>query len=131
MALAHKGLAFESRATRHVDIARICDGRRMGLPVIEDDGQVVEDSWRIAEHLECAHADRASLFEGEAGRAFALFVHSWFRPAVHLPGLQLLVSDLHDRLVPEDRAFFRSRQEARFGHSLEEMQAGREVDAFH
>lgn len=126
MALAHKGLAFEARACRHIDIARICDGRRKGLPVIEDDGRVIEDSWRIAEHLERAHAHGASLFEGEAGRAFALFVHVWFRPAVHLPAVQLLANDLHDRLLPEDRAYFRSRQEARFGRTLEDMQAGRE-----
>ncbi|MDP7667296.1 MAG: glutathione S-transferase N-terminal domain-containing protein [Rhodospirillales bacterium] len=132
MALAHKGLAYETRACRHVDIARICDSRRKGLPVIEDGACVIEDSWRIAEHLECAYAHGASLFDGEAGRAFALFVHVWLRPAVHLPAVQMLAGDLHDRLLPEDRAYFRSRQEARFGRTLEEMQADREgrIDAW-
>lgn len=37
------------------------------VPVIEDDGKVVNDSFAIAQYLESKYADRPSLFGGPGG----------------------------------------------------------------
>ena len=128
MALAHKGLAFEARPVRHVDIPTICDGRRTALPVVEDGGRIIEDSLAIAEHLEAAYPGRPTLFGGEAGLAFARFLHAWWRPAAHIPLLMLVARDLVEGLVPEDRAYVRAKMEARFGRPLAQLQAASEAD---
>jgi glutathione S-transferase len=47
------------------------------VPIIEDDGRVVHDSWSIACHLEDRFPDRPSLFGGAAGRGAARLVNIW------------------------------------------------------
>jgi len=81
-ALAHKGLDYQSAPTSFTGIPAICGGGQKMVPVIEDGGQVVADSWVIAEHLEAAHADRPSLFGGALGRNYARFVLASF--ATHI-----------------------------------------------
>lgn len=127
MALAHKGLDYESRPTQFTDIGRICDGRRRTVPVLEHDGEVVEDSWAIAEHLEAAWPDRPSLFGGETGRHLTAFVQNWTAATVQRGLLPMVVKDIHDHLTPADQAYFRESREKRLGTSLEEAQAGREA----
>jgi len=132
MAIAHKGLEVQTQPTRFTEIAGICGGGQTTLPVIDDGGRFVSDSWAIAEYLEEQYPDRPSLFGGEAGRSFCLFLHHWVGTAVHPSLLRLVVRDVHDHLTPEDQAYFRASRERRLGASLEAAQAGREqrVDAF-
>lgn len=47
------------------------------VPVVSDGGQIICDSWAIAEYLEDTYPDRPTLFRGEGGRAHARFVNEW------------------------------------------------------
>src|SRR5919106_2992164 len=126
MALAHKGLDCEARPTRFTEIARVAGGRFKTIPVIEDRGRAIVDSWAIAQYLEETYPDRPSLFGGPGGEALSRFVQSWCVAVLHAGLITMIVLDIHDRLMPEDQAYFQTSREQRFGRRLEEVQAGRE-----
>jgi len=132
MAIAHKGLRCDTRPTRFADIASIGDGQQKTVPVIDDGGKLLSDSWAIANHLETKYPDRPTLFGGTAGRALTIFVQGWTTNVLHGAVVDLVVLDIHDQLDDADKAYFRASRERRFGRTLEEVQAGREgrVDAF-
>lgn len=125
LALAHKGLAWESRPTRFTDIAAIGGGNKT-IPVLDDDGALVGDSWHIAEHLEGRYPDRPSLFGGEGGRRLAWFVQQWVATQAQLPVFRMIVRDIHERLDPADQPYFRESREQRLRKTLEEAHAERE-----
>lgn len=116
LALAHKGLGFETVATRFTDIDALNDGPRLTLPVLDDDGTRVVDSWAIAEHLETRHTEAPTLFPG--GKAHARFMNNW-TPTIHPPLLRLIVLDVYNALDAENQAYFRPDREAKFGMTLE------------
>lgn len=124
MALAHKGLDFETVPTPFTGIAEIEPGRAKSVPILEDEGGRVHDSFDIALHLEAAHPDRPLLFGGEPGVAAARFVESWAFGSVHPVILRMIVKDIHDASAEEDRDYFRTSREARLGKPLEELQQG-------
>jgi glutathione S-transferase len=132
MAIAHKGLACEARATRFTEIPGICGGGQKTVPVIEDNGRVIGDSWAIAEYLEAAYPDRPSLFGGPAGHALSSFVQGWAITVLHPAIAALVIADIHDQLDPRDKDYFRTTRERAFGRKLEEVQSGRaeRLDAF-
>jgi glutathione S-transferase len=124
-ALAHKGLPVETEPWRFTDREAIAFSGQGKVPVIRDSGTVVFDSWTIAEYLE-DQVPTPALFGGAAGRAHALFVNAW-ADSVLVGGIaRFIVRDLLDVIHPKDRDYFRSSREARFGKSLEVVQAGRE-----
>ncbi|MDP6343847.1 MAG: glutathione S-transferase family protein [Alphaproteobacteria bacterium] len=126
MALAHKGLAISHLPTVYAGIAGIGAGDQKTLPVIDDGGRVIGDSWVIAQHLEDSYPDQPSLFGGPGGRALSLFVHDWAAVALHGNLIRLLIKDIHDHVDQGDRAYFRASREKAFGARLEDIQAGRE-----
>jgi glutathione S-transferase len=127
MALAHKGLAVETIPWRFTDKAAIAFSGQERVPVIRDGDRVVSDSWTIAEYLEDTYPDRPSLFGGASGRAHARFVNAW-ADGVLMGGIaRLIVRDLLDVVAPQDVEYFRASREARFGMTLEQVQAGRET----
>ena len=128
LALAHKGLAFETVATRFSDISGILDGSHRSVPVLVDDGEVISDSWRIAEYLETRYVDQPSLFGGEAGLALARFVDGWGAGAVYGRFFPMVVKDIWDKLDAENQTYFRQSREKRLGKALEEAQASRDKD---
>jgi glutathione S-transferase len=124
-ALAHKGLPVETIPWRFTDREVIAFSGQAKVPVIRDDANVVFDSWAIAEYLEQL-VPAPTLFGGPTGRAHAAFINAW-ADGVMIGGIaRLIVRDLFDIIDPKDRAYFRSSREARFGDSLEAVQAGRE-----
>lgn len=126
MALAHKELPCRSVPWHFIEKDRLAFSGQSKVPVIVDGERTVSDSWTIAEYLEDAYPNRPSLFGGTIGRGQANFVNGWV-DAVVQPGLTpLIVRDIFDVLAPGDRAYFRSSRESRLGHTLEEVQAGRE-----
>lgn len=126
LALAHKGLAFETIPTPFTKIAAIPGGGQTTVPVVDFDGTLVRDSFAIAEYLEEAWPDRPSLFGGEGGRAACRFVESW-AATLMMRISPIVLKDIHDRLAPEDQAYFRASREKRFGKTLEEVVADREA----
>lgn len=133
MALAHKGLAFETRPTPFTAIAQIAGNSQKTVPVMFDGGQVVVDSFAIASYLEQHHQDGPSLFGGQGGLAMARFIESWAFTTLHPIILTLVVKDIHDLLSNADQVYFRQSREARLGKTLEDVQAGREdrLEAFY
>ncbi len=77
MALAHKELSWEERPTPFTKVREVAGGVSAMVPVVEDDGYTISDSWDIANYLEETYPTRSSLFGGEAGRALSRFVESW------------------------------------------------------
>jgi glutathione S-transferase len=126
MALAHKGLEWESRATLFTEIAGIGGGNRT-VPVIDDGGKLVGDSWAIADYLEARYPERPSLFGGETGKAVTLFVQNWVITGMHAPIFRMIVADIHDHLAPADKPYFRESREKRLGRGLEAVQAERDA----
>ena len=126
MALAHKGLDFEARATPYAAIKDIGDGFSPTVPVIDDGGRLIRESFDIALHLENAYPDRPSLFGGDGGKAMARFVDSWSASMNARTALPMVIKDVHDRLSPEDQVYFRASREKRFGKTLEVLQADRD-----
>ena len=126
MALAHKGLSYQTRATRFTEIANICDGTQKTVPVIEDNGKIVSDSWAIANYLEDTYPQSASLFGGSGGRALTKFVQNWTIGTVQGGIINLILGDIHANLDFADKEYFRASREKRFGRTLEQVQAGRE-----
>ncbi|MGE0723521.1 MAG: glutathione S-transferase N-terminal domain-containing protein [Alphaproteobacteria bacterium] len=123
LALAHKGLECEAVATPFTAIPRIEDGRVKTVPAIRDGDRLVVDSWAIAEHLEATYPGRPSLFGDAGGRAHARFVQAWVQSAVNPILFRTIVADIHDRLLPEDKDYFRASRERRLGMTLEAAQA--------
>jgi glutathione S-transferase len=124
-ALAHKGLPVETVPWRFTDREVIAFSGQGKVPVIRDEAKTVFDSWTIAEYLE-EQVATPTLFGGATGRAHAAFVNAW-ADGVLVGGIaRFIVRDLLDVIDPKDRDYFRSSREARFGQSLEAVQAGRE-----
>lgn len=125
-ALAHKGLPVETVPWRFTDGEKIAFSGQGKVPVIQDEGRVVSDSWAIAEYLE-ETAPMPALFGGAAGKAHALFVNAWADSVLTGGIARFIVRDLLDIIDEKDRPYFRQSREARFGMTLEAVQDGREA----
>jgi glutathione S-transferase len=124
-ALAHKGIPVETIPWRFTERDAIGFSGQARVPVIRDDERVVFDSWSIAEHLE-EICPTPALFGGPIGRAHALFINNWADSVLMGGIVRFIVRDLLDVIDPKDVEYFRSSREARFGMTLEQVQAGRE-----
>lgn len=127
MALAHKGLAFESRPVKVVDKTAIAFSGQARVPILRDGATVVSDSWKIAEHLERAFPERPSLFGGAGGHALARFVNAWTDRQLVAAVVPCLMLDNIAALEPDDAAHLRAGVEKATGKTLEELAAGREA----
>lgn len=126
LALAHKGLTHDSTPVPFTRIGEIGDGSFKTVPVLNDNGTWVGDSWNIANYLEDSYGDSPSIFGGSTGREFARFVQHWQESQISPFAITLIVTDLYDSVVDEDRDYFRTSREKRIGKPLEEAVAGRE-----
>ncbi len=127
-AFAHKGLDPVVVPTRFADVERIraLSGQQF-VPIIEDDGQVVHDSWSIACHLEDRYPDRPTLFGGAAGRGAARLVNIWSDTVLGRAMRPQIYADFIRCIDPGDRAYFRSSREAQLGMTLEQYSADRDA----
>ena len=120
MALAHKGLAFETVPWHFTEKDRIAFSGQGRVPVIRDGERIVSDSGAIADDLETRYPDRPSLFGGASGRALTQFVANWTETVLHAAIVRFVVLDIWRHVAPEDREYFRRSREERFGTTLEE-----------
>ncbi len=125
LALAHKGLPFETVPTAFTAIRTIGDGIKT-LPVIEHEGRLIDDSSRIADHLERAYPDRAPLFGCDAAQALTGFVDAWVLATLHAQLFPLIVHDIYEHCLEVDQPYFRESREERLRQPLAEVQAGRD-----
>lgn len=128
LALAHKGLEFETIPWRFTDKDAIAFSGQGRVPVLVDGERWVNDSWAIAEYLESAYPDRPSLFGGAAGQALSRFHTSWADGFLNGALLKLVLLDIFNHLDAKDRGYFRQSREERLGKSLEAVVANRDQD---
>jgi len=126
MALKHKGLDFTAIPWRFTDKDVIAFSGQDKVPVLQDGGRTVCDSWTIAEYLDERYPQAPSLLGGPDRRSFARFVKHWTETTVHGPLLRILAKDIFDRLHPKDREYFRTSRERRFGTTLEAFTSERD-----
>ncbi len=99
------------------------------VPVLVDGAKIIPDSWAIAQHLEIAYPDKPSLFGGEAALAVTHVMNAWCDTVVHATLARLVIDDIYQHAAPQDRDYFRTTREARFGgKKLSEVQATRDQD---
>jgi glutathione S-transferase len=125
MALAHKGLDFETVPWRFMQKDTIKAYGSEKVPVLIDGETRVNDSWAIAEYLEDTYPDKPSLFGGEGGRGMARLLNNWSDVSVGQIA-PFIIADIHDQLDAGDQEYFRRTRERNMGKPLEEVVAGRE-----
>ena len=125
MALAHKGLDFESVPWRFTETDRLAFAGHDKVPVLVDGDRVVADSWAIALHLDAAYPDAPGLLGGNPApyRLVAAWNDTIVQPAI----ARLIVSDVPALLDPPQRAYFIESREKRYGMPLGEVTADREA----
>jgi len=121
LALAHKNLHYETVPWRMTDKDAIAFSGQDKVPVLVDQGHVVADSHAIAEYLENTYPNEASLYGDPPSRALTYFIKSWAETVLHPAIAQIIAPDIYERLPTQDKAYFRSTREARFGRSLEAL----------
>jgi glutathione S-transferase len=126
MALRHKGLAFETRPVRLSDKAAIEFSGGKTVPVLKDDDTVVRDSWKIAEYLEKRYNEVPTLFGSDIGRGVTQAFNTWVDRAVVPAMMRVIVADIHERVDPDDEAYFRQNMEKVLKMTLEETRAQRD-----
>jgi glutathione S-transferase len=125
MALAIKGLAFQTVPVPFTGIGAIGRGSFKTVPVLVDGERMIGDSFAIADHLEAGHPGPSLFAPGEPGKAAARVLEGLMNGLVQPAISPLMGADIHDRLQEVDKAYFRSSREHRFGKTLEEAQADR------
>ena len=128
MALAHKGLDFEEIPTTYTRIRAIGGGISPTVPVLDDNGRLIADSFAIALHLEEAYPERPSLFNGEGGKALSRMVEGYSQMIIHPAIMRIALLDVHASLDEGDKTYFRESREARFGKPLEAVAADSEAE---
>jgi len=126
-ALAHKGLAFETVPVGFGEISSIGDGSFKTVPVIEDKGRFVGDSWAIAKYLDEAYPETPPLFPSPEVEALSRFIESWQFSNVLRQVFPAYVTDIFAHVRDEDRDYFRESREKQLRTSpLEKLSEGRE-----
>ncbi len=118
MALAHKGLAYQSVPWRFTDKQAIAFSSQGLVPVLVDGDRVVTDSWAICQYLESTYPD-SPLAVGAQGWAHAFFIKSWTERSLQTALSPIIYLDILAHVHPKDREYFRTSREARVGTTLE------------
>jgi glutathione S-transferase len=120
LALAHKRVPFEARATLYSAIATLGDGSFKTLPVIDDGGVWSGGSFNIASDLESRYPDRPTLFPDDPRRSFAEFVESWVDLTLHPQIFPLVALKIWEQLPSSEQDYFRRTREQRLSMTLED-----------
>jgi len=123
-ALKHKELDFDRVAMKFTDRSIIATSGQDRVPVIDDDGTIVHDSWGIATYLEEQYPDRPSLFGGSMGQGIAAVFNKWVDIAVHSELRPIAVPGAFKHVDPDDSDWFRLSREAMLGMTLEALAEG-------
>lgn len=127
MALAHKGLDFQSVPTGFTEISKVEDGSSKIVPVIRDGDSVISDSFKIALYLEETYPDKPTLFGGEGGKSLAKFIESWSSSIIHPTVANVAVEEISNMLGAADRDYFVPSREGAFGRALSDVTADRDT----
>lgn len=126
LALAHKGVAFETTPTRFIDIPAIGGGGFRTVPVIELGPETIGDSFDLALKLEADYPDGPTLFGGAGGVALTRFVAAQTGFLLAKMARPMVLA-IHDGLDAETQGYFRNSREKMFKATLEEVSADPEI----
>jgi len=121
LALAHKNLAYETVAWRFTDKDVIAFSGQGKVPVLVDGKNVIADSQAIADYLETAYPNEASLFGDPPARALTLFIKAWAEEVLHPAIARIVLPDIFKKLHEKDKAYFRESREAAWGMKVEDF----------
>lgn len=123
MALAHKGIDYETVSVPFTKVATVEDGEGRTVPVLRDGDTVIQDSYQIALYLEDKFPSGPSLFNGEGGKALTRFVMNWSQTQIHPVVYRLIIMQIYNNIAPADQLHFRTTREKRFNMTLEQFSA--------
>lgn len=118
LALRHKGLAFECRGTVYSQIRSLGDGSFKTLPVIEDDGNWLGGSTKIAGYLE-SKVTSDTLFPDDPHRLFVRFIEAWVDTTLQAQIFPLIALRAWQCFPASQQEYFRKTRERRLGMTLE------------
>jgi len=127
LALAHKGLAFETQPCKFTEKERIAFSGQDRVPILVDGETIVSDSWGIASYLEDGYPELPSLFGNDPGRALSRFVNRWTDTQLNPFILRIIIEDLYEHVHPDDRAYFLTSRRQRLGQAFDAVAAQRET----
>ena len=122
MALAHKGLEYTTVPVKFTEKDKIAFASTKQVPILVDFGEVVTDSWAIAKYLDENYYQERPLLMGGGTR----FVNQWADTQLHPALVKVLPKDIYDHVHPDDREYFRTSREQRFGRTIEAVHAERD-----
>jgi glutathione S-transferase len=125
MALAHKGLEFETIPWRFTEKEAIAFSGQGLVPVLVDGSATIYDSWRIALYLDEAYPERPLLMDSEQARGAIFVFKHWCERSIHPSIFQVIILDLFANLHSKDKIYFRESREKRLGMTLEAYGADR------
>ena len=128
MALAHKGLDFDSVPIRVSDKAAIAFSGQDKVPILKDGDHVVSDSWAIARYLEQTYPEGPSLFGGTIGQGLTRYINSFVDRQLVPKAASMLMLDVVAIVDDGDASHMRTTMEKAFRKSLEELAGQREAD---
>jgi glutathione S-transferase len=123
LALAHKAIAVETIPWRFTEKDVIAFSGQGKVPVLVDGTKTIHDSFAIAEYLEAAYPNEASLFGDE--RATTFFINNWANTGLHPAIVKIVLPDIYKLLDPNDQPYFRKTREAMLGKTIEALAAER------
>jgi glutathione S-transferase len=126
-ALAHKGFEVELVPGGFTGILERTGGRSERLPVIDDQGQWVLDSWLIAEYLDERYPQRPTLIGNPSVKPLTKFLEGWLWRTAIAPWFACYIKDYRDLSLDVDHEYVTASREKMLGRKIEEVQAGREA----
>lgn len=123
MSLLHKGLEFTSIPWRFLEKETIAESGHKAVPVINDNGTWVGDSWKIAKYLDDKYPDHPTLMEGAQGEAHALLVQELSASLIFPAAIPIAVYPVSQLLDEENLAYFVKTREAALGAKLVDINA--------
>jgi len=116
LALAHKDLDYRSELVRFTEKPKIAFSNQPLVPVlVEADGTVISDSFRIMQELETRYPHAPLITPGDRSLGF---VRAWTDRSLLFAVFKVVAPKIHDVLEGADKAYFQSSREQRLGTTL-------------
>ncbi|KAK9826622.1 hypothetical protein WJX74_006406 [Apatococcus lobatus] len=119
LVLAHKGIDYESTVWRYNDKRLIAPAQK--VPVLDVKDLRLAESRDISQYIEDKHPDKPVFSSCQAGATSLDFLISWADCVMNPALMPIIILDVFNQLAPQDKAYFRTSREQRFGKPLEQI----------